>query len=97
MIANEHPEIAEPEVIAATSLVEREIGPRVVGGRYKSAYREREYEVLAISRSPELLCGWNITVQHVDRPGPTTHATAWDAADEIVHHPRGQTHQRARP
>lgn len=72
------------------AIIDSEIGPRVVGGRYKSACTNREYEVLAITRSPELSCGWSITVQHEDRSWPTTHATAWNSADTIVQSPASQ-------
>ena len=53
-------------------------------------FSPREYEVLAITRSPELSCGWSITVQHEDRSWPTTHATAWNSADTIVQSPASQ-------
>lgn len=69
---------------AGTPLAAKEIGPRVVGGRYRSAYRGLEYDVVDITRSSALCGGWSITVQYADRPCPVTHATAWHPDDEIV-------------
>ena len=39
---------------AGALLAAREIGPRVVGGRYRSAYRGLTYDVIEITRSPAL-------------------------------------------
>ena len=64
--------------------VESEIGPRALGGRYRSANSGHEYDVLAVARDDSLSCGWSITVKFDDRPWPITHATPWQAGDEVV-------------
>ncbi len=60
------------------------IGPRRVGGRYRSYYWDTEYEVLAIDRDPADTPLWSITVKFADRSGPTQHCTPWDSRDRVV-------------
>jgi hypothetical protein len=60
----------------------RLIGPRVPGGRYRSAYWGQEYTVLAIWST--LGGGWpGYRIQWAD--GRTVeHCTAWDRRDQVV-------------
>lgn len=57
------------------------IGPRVVGGMYRSGYWRRNYTVTAI----EITDGtaWSMTVQWEDGD-TTTHCTAWDRKRDAV-------------
>jgi hypothetical protein len=59
--------------------------PRIVGGRYRSHYWDREYEVLAISFTAHGVLKF-ITVR--DDQGARTHATCWGERDEILFDPR---------
>lgn len=68
-------------------MIDRAIGPRRVGGRYRSAYSGQEYEVLAITRASNAAGDWSITVQYDDRARPTTHATTWSPRDQVVWQP----------
>lgn len=63
-----------------------QIGPRVVGGRYRSGYGGTAYEVLAIERGPRRLGTWpvwDITVRY-DDGRQTTHCTSWDASRDTL-------------
>lgn len=71
--------------------IARSIGPRRVGGRYRSAYRGRDYEVLAIHVGPDVIGGWAITVQFDDRPHPVTHGTDWSTHDQVISQPVQET------
>ena len=51
--------------------IESEIGPRALGGRYRSAYSGHEYDVLAVARDDSLSCGWSITVKLMTDRGPS--------------------------
>lgn len=63
-----------------------EIGPRQVGGRYRSGYYGMRYEVLAVHRNVPVW-GWAMTVRWAD--GRTTsHSTAWrNGQDEVISQP----------
>lgn len=62
-----------------TTYQSKVIGPRVVGGRYRSAYWGTEYTVLAIDTSATTP---TFTVQ--DDHGIRTHSTAWAKRDEVL-------------
>jgi hypothetical protein len=68
---------------ASEELVDQQIGPREVGGRYRSGYWGDEYEVVAIDRNPATTwMAWSITVRDVN--GQRTHCTAWDPTRDRV-------------
>jgi hypothetical protein len=61
------------------------IGPRKVGGRYRSGYSGGEYTVLAIEPGPrEGWPVWRITVLHDGWDYPVSHCTAWDPKRDRV-------------
>jgi hypothetical protein len=61
------------------------IGPRQVGGRYKSGYVGGEYTVLAIDPGPRQGWPvWQITVHHDGWNHPVDHFTAWDPERDTV-------------
>ncbi|GAB7036035.1 hypothetical protein AB0G35_24150 [Streptomyces sp. NPDC021749] len=74
---------SEGQIVFAT-----EVGPRVIGGIYHSAYWDTVYRVVGIHYGPDALAmigwdaGWAITVQ--DAQGVRTHCTAWEKEDKIV-------------
>ena len=64
--------------------------PRVVGGRYRSAYWGTDYTVNAITFSRN---GFLESVTVTDKDGTRTHGTAWDTRDEILYDPRAERTQ----
>jgi hypothetical protein len=60
----------------------REIGPRVVGGRYRDGYWQDEYTVLAIATDVPVW-GWSMAVKWSDGH-VTQHCTAWDTRRDRV-------------
>ncbi|MET9183150.1 hypothetical protein ABZX88_33815 [Kitasatospora aureofaciens] len=84
--------------------VARQIGPRAVGGYYRSAYSDSVYEVLAIDPGPrEGWPVWRITVRTLGEDATRWHCTAWDERDQVVAEPGEQAlrfwaeHTLARP
>ncbi|MGE7437021.1 hypothetical protein [Kitasatospora sp. NPDC001175] len=84
--------------------VARQIGPRAVGGFYRSAYSDVVYEVLAIESGPRPQWPtWKITVRTLGESTSRWHCTAWDERDQIVAEPGEQAlkfwaeHTLARP
>ncbi len=65
------------------------IGPRKVGGRYRSGYDGGEYTVTAIDPGPrEGWPVWQITVLHDGSDYPVSHCTAWDPQrDQVLSEP----------
>lgn len=59
------------------------IGPRKVGGSYRSGYWGENYTVLAIGLGADILGGWNMTCRWADGR-TTTHATAWEPRRDRV-------------
>lgn len=57
------------------------IGPRVVGGMYRSAYWRKNYTVTAIDIADD--AAWSMTVQWEDGR-VTTHCTAWHQKRDTV-------------
>ncbi|MFF2080603.1 hypothetical protein ACFVXG_38295 [Kitasatospora sp. NPDC058162] len=72
--------------------VARQIGPRAVGGYYRSGYSDTVYEVLAIEPGP--LPGWpvwRITVRTLGETSSRWHCSAWDERrDRVVAEPGAQ-------
>ncbi|MFF1908256.1 hypothetical protein [Kitasatospora sp. NPDC058218] len=71
--------------------VARQIGPRAVGGYYRSAHSDVVYEVLAVEPGP--LPGWpvwKITVRQLGESRSYWHCTAWDERDQVVAEPGEQ-------
>lgn len=73
--------------------VTKALGPRRVGGRYRSSYWGTAYEVLAvnITREHGALCWW-VTERDIEGPDAgriRTHATSWDRRDKIIFQPEG--------
>jgi hypothetical protein len=67
--------------------VARQIGPRKVGGRYRSHYGDAVYEVLAIEPGPRSTWPtWQITVRG-EGGQIRSHCTAWDERDQVVTEP----------
>ncbi|MFE4604319.1 hypothetical protein ACFRKE_26095 [Kitasatospora indigofera] len=65
--------------------VARQIGPRAVGGFYRSAYSDVVYEVLAIEPGPRPQWPtWKITVRTLGESTSRWHCTAWDERDHVV-------------
>lgn len=64
---------------------QRTTDPRVVGGRYHSAYWDLDYTVEAITFRPN---GFMATITVTDKDGTRTHATAWDGRDRVLFDPR---------
>ncbi|WP_327071888.1 hypothetical protein [Kitasatospora sp. NBC_01302] len=66
--------------------VARQIGPRRVGGIYRSAYiTDIPYEVLAIEPGPrEGWPTWQITVRTVGEDRIRRHCAAWDHERDVV-------------
>lgn len=62
----------------------RPTDPRVVGGRYHSAYWDIDYTVEAIVFGPN---GFMETITVTDKDGTRTHATAWDGRDRVLFDP----------
>ncbi|MEE1783046.1 hypothetical protein PUR71_08970 [Streptomyces sp. SP17BM10] len=71
--------------------VARQIGPRRVGGFYRSVYSDTVYEVLAIDPGPrESWPVWQITVRTLGESSSRWHCTAWDERDQVVAAPGEQ-------
>lgn len=69
--------------------VAAEIGPRKVGGRYRTRHGY-EYDVLAIDPGPRPRTQWpvwQITTIGVQDGIQASHCTAWDEGDEVVKEP----------
>lgn len=66
--------------------VEREIGPRRVGGTYRCDYWGLKYEVLNIDKEPRGWEPWLITVKWEDGR-KTSHCTAWRDGDSVISQP----------
>jgi hypothetical protein len=66
----------------------REIGPRRVGGVYRS-YTGDVYEVLELDRGPrtEWPFTWQITVRTLGSSRIRRHSTAWDDRDQVLVEP----------
>jgi hypothetical protein len=68
--------------------VAEQIGPRKVGGRYRSGYDGGEYEVVGIDPGPrDTWPIWEITVRRTEgrRSVEVSHCTAWDPdRDEVL-------------
>ncbi|MFB7672249.1 hypothetical protein ACFC26_12615 [Kitasatospora purpeofusca] len=65
--------------------VARQIGPRAVGGFYRSAYSDVVYEVLAIESGPRPVWPtWKITVRTLGESTSRCHCAAWDERDQVV-------------
>jgi hypothetical protein len=65
--------------------LEQAIGPRVVGGRYRCGYWQKEYTVTDISwgeASKISYSGWSITVKYEGERFEVNHCTPW--SDEGV-------------
>jgi len=74
---DDRPEPTYREWVAAN------IGPRLVGGRYRSGYGS--YTVLAIDAGPrESWPTWQITVLHDGWDYPVSHCTPWDAHRDTI-------------
>ncbi|WP_327332943.1 NUDIX domain-containing protein [Streptomyces anulatus] len=64
-----------------------QVGPRVVGGRYRHSDAGGTYEVLAIERGPRppgVWPVWDITVRFERDSRENTHCTGWDARRDTV-------------
>ncbi|MDF3144165.1 MULTISPECIES: hypothetical protein [unclassified Streptomyces] len=85
--SDDNPELAEE------NWLNRQIGPRKVGGRYDHGYQGSAYEVLAIDRGPRPSWPtWQITVRYDEDSRITTHCTAWDPAkDRVLAEPPART------
>ncbi|MFE6743880.1 hypothetical protein [Streptomyces tubercidicus] len=96
-IAMEHPNTPpKPEAAGQTRLsadearqiFATEVGPRMIGGIYHSAYWDTVYRVAGIHYGPDALAaigwdsGWAITIQ--DARGVQTHCTTWKKTDKVV-------------
>lgn len=57
------------------------IGPRVVGGQYRSGYWQKNYTVTAIEITDDMT--WSMTVQWEDGR-VTSHCTAWNPKRDAV-------------
>ncbi|WP_327075618.1 hypothetical protein OG196_43630 (plasmid) [Kitasatospora purpeofusca] len=85
--------------------VARQIGPRAVGGYYRSHHSDIVYEVLAIEPGPRRPAWptWKITVRELGASRSYWHCTAWDERDQVVAVPGEQAlefwaeHTLARP
>jgi hypothetical protein len=64
--------------------------PRVAGGRYRGAYWGIDYTVNAIESARN---GFLQSITVTDKDGTRTHATAWDARDQILFDPRTERPQ----
>jgi hypothetical protein len=64
---------------------QRPTDPRVVGGRYHSAYWDIDYTVNAITFGPN---GFLEAITVTDNDGTRTHTTAWDSRDRVLFDPR---------
>ncbi|GAA2121494.1 hypothetical protein GCM10009759_71270 [Kitasatospora saccharophila] len=63
----------------------RQIGPRAVGGFYRSAFSDVVYEVLAIEPGPRPQWPtWKITTRQLGESTSRWHCAAWDERDHIV-------------
>ncbi|MFJ5927614.1 hypothetical protein ACIQF6_33965 [Kitasatospora sp. NPDC092948] len=69
--------------------VARQIGPRQVGGIYRSGYAGAVYEVLAIDPGPRIGAWpvWRITVRLLGATAAVQHCTAWEARDQVLAEP----------
>ncbi|MFI9332947.1 hypothetical protein ACIGZJ_36105 [Kitasatospora sp. NPDC052868] len=69
--------------------VSQQIGPRKVGGRYKTR-NGYEYDVIEIDRGPRPSTQWpvwQITIIGTEDGAKRSHCTAWDERDQIVQEP----------
>ncbi|WP_330335820.1 hypothetical protein OHS33_39495 (plasmid) [Streptomyces sp. NBC_00536] len=65
--------------------VNLQVGPRVVGGRYRLVAGGEEYEVIEIDRGPRATWpSWQITVRWATDGRETTHCTGWDDRRDSV-------------
>jgi len=76
------------EAASRRRLVAREIGPRRVGGIYRT-YTGDVYEVLELDRGPRKTwpVNWQITVRTVGSTRIRRHSTAWDERDRVMVEP----------
>ena len=75
--------------------VARQIGPRQVGGIYRTHYGD-VYEVLEIDPGPrEVWPTWQITVRTVGQDEIRRHSTAWDDRDQVLANPEDRERSAA--
>ena len=72
--------------------IAKEIGPRVVGGIYRTPYGGYEYEVLHIGTGKESRipwAQWSITVRVASDSVKSvrTHCTSWDDREAVISQP----------
>lgn len=77
-------------MISARTSSQRPTDPRVVGGRYHSAYWDSDYTVNAITLGPN---GFMESITVTDKDGTRTHATAWGDRDRVLFDPRAASAQ----
>ncbi|WP_042422223.1 hypothetical protein [Streptacidiphilus anmyonensis] len=67
----------------------RQIGPRQVGGIYRTGYSGDVYEVLEIDHGPrsQWPVTWQITVRTVGTDHVRRHCTAWEDRDQVLAEP----------
>lgn len=68
--------------------VRKQIGPRTVGGQYRSHNGGETYSVLAIEPGPrDSWPVWQITVLDDGATEPKSHCTAWNDRDQVLFQP----------
>ncbi|MGW4651319.1 hypothetical protein [Kitasatospora sp. NPDC004289] len=76
---------AHYEVTSHRRWVARQIGPRAVGGYYRSYHSGVVYEVLAVDPGPRPQWPtWKITVRTLGESTSRWHCTGWDERDQVV-------------
>lgn len=71
--------------------IEQAIGPRQVGGTYRSHHWGTDYEVIAIvRRTDHESTGWHITVRDLPNGPIRTHCTPWHDHDQVLTQPNPQ-------
>lgn len=89
-IPYESDEFTEGPELSYEMWVARQIGPRKVGGRYRSRYSGKTYEVLAIEPGPRPTWPtWQITVRGEDGQ-IRSHCTAWEERDQVIAEPESE-------
>lgn len=78
----------------AAAWIAEALGPRQVGGRYRSGYWGDDYAVLAVRTDRDDWMRWSITVAtdaELAEGGSRTHCTRWDPDhDSVICHPSDQ-------
>ncbi|MFF2630865.1 hypothetical protein ACFVUN_34520 [Kitasatospora griseola] len=68
--------------------VARQIGPRRVGGIYRSGYSGAVYEVVAVDPGPRTEWPtWQITTRILGATTTVRHCTAWEGRDRVLAEP----------